>query len=186
MNYNEEGVIFFTYFFVLAFTQSPARTFSWTLPRSAFPVMYLFCPVCLEVKREMLCIRAGWWITRQFRVLISLPNYRRGLILHRIFSSEALCKVYKKIIIREVLENDSNTHGTPHVDSTWGKNCIHGYSSVVDVMFSECCYAVLGILNCQICIVHLHLSKLTVDYSYLLLTCSTMYIDDFCFYTQEE
>jgi len=39
-------------------------------------------------------------------VFISLPNYRRGLILHCIFSSESLCKVHKKFIVSEVLEYD--------------------------------------------------------------------------------
>lgn len=62
--------------------------------------------------------------------------------------------------------------GTSHADNTWEKNCIHGYSPVW--MFSECCCVVLGILNHQMHIAHLHLSKLADNYSYLLLSHCTM------------
>lgn len=72
-------------------------------------------------------------------------------------------------------------HRTSHVDSAWEKNCIHGYRAVW--MFSECCCAVLDTLNHQMYIAHLQLSKPADNYSYLLLSHSTVHIAGIRLYT---
>lgn len=115
-------------------------------------------------------------------VLVSLPNYRRRLILHHIFSSEACAKAHKNNFISEVLEYDRMIFILVGL-LMW---TVPGKRTAFTAIHSSEChvlYAVLGILKHHMYIVHSHLSKLAVSYTYLLLNCCTMHIDDFCLYT---
>lgn len=99
----------------------------WTFPCSDFPGMYLFCHVCLQVEKEMLCICAGWWIIMQFKVYHHLYSFLNQIkealfsiasfLLKPCLSSIRNCHQWAP---RE-WQNCSNTHWTPRVNSTWGK-----------------------------------------------------------------